>query len=162
MADLEQLLDEAQVKGRIPGRRRALRWLRAVCSTLRDWGGAEAASALDAALPRTLRRGGGSGGLSFEKASERSAGGVRSCLHAEFGRRADEPDPGKVAGTARVLAALIRRELTDDQVATVVAALPDGVREWFEGASMAAPWPFHLIPQPFGDGRRRRRDAASA
>ena len=72
-----------------------------------------------------------------------------------FGRRVVEPDPGQVATTLRPLMGLIKRQLSAEQVEAIAGALPGAVADQFRSADVAAPWPYRVLPRPFGQGRRR-------
>ncbi|MEM7247101.1 MAG: hypothetical protein AAF533_17270, partial [Acidobacteriota bacterium] len=142
--------------GRIPGRSQALRWLRAVASTVADWGGSEGREALASCLPAKALKGGGSSGRSYAKALEAEGeGGEETVFHVEVGRRVGEQDPGKIAVALRPILGLVRSELGEEQVATLEKVLPEPVAEHFRKSTTDAPWAYRLVPQPFGAGRRR-------
>ena len=145
--DFDTLVAQAQDLGRIPSREEAERFLRAVLSTLADWSGAAGEKAL-AALPRQLARGPGRRGRSFDEAA-RAAGGARSALLAEVGRRAAQPDPGKVAIALRPVLALLRDALPAADANALAAALPPPVAEELRRATTAAPWGFRLLTQSY-------------
>jgi uncharacterized protein (DUF2267 family) len=158
MADAQQLIRQAQVQGRIPSPERARRWLRATASILADWGGSPAREALAAALPRELLSGAGTSGRAWSKAVSED-GDERDALACEAGRRSGEQDPGKVAWSLRACLSLVREQLGAPGLEKVVAALPGPVGAQLGEARWDPPWRYRLVPQPFGEGRRRQREA---
>ena len=149
MKDFRQLVREAQVVGRIPSPEEAERWVRAVASILADWSG-EAGEGVRSSLPRELFHGRGSGGRSHEKTlSESARQGTSSALLDEAGRRAGQPDPGKVGVTLRPLLALLRDALPGAQAAALQEALPPAVGHHLQQATTTAPWAFRLLPQSY-------------
>ena len=158
MADVQQLVRKAQVQGRITSPERGLRWLRATASILSDWGGAEARSALLSGLPSDLLRGGGASGWSMEKARDESDGDVRTALNAEAGRRVGELDPAKISWSLMGCLSVIREQLDEAATEKLRKALPEELRELVADAKWDPPWRYRLVPQPFGEGRRRQRE----
>lgn len=158
MADVQQLVRKAQVQGRITSPERGLRWLRASASILAQWGGAQARDVVERALPSDLLRGQGSKGLSLKAALEEAAGDAGTALNAEAGRRAGELDPAKVAWSLMGCLSVLREALSEDDLSTLVKSLPEDLRDRLGQAGWNPPWRYRLVPQPFGQGRRRQRE----
>lgn len=148
MPSLSDLSSAIQVSGRIPDAERAVRFLRAVASALADWSGRPGQRLLKASLPAELLKGTGASGRSWDRARKAAApDGDAVALHVEVARRAEEPDPGKVAVALQPALALLRDALPKAAVESLAAALPAPVALALRGASGEAPWPAIMVPQ---------------
>ena len=153
--DLAAILKDLRRLGNVATDDGARRWLRATASTLAEWGGADARDVLSAALPKDALSGAGTRGrpLAKTRGAEGEAATDDVALYAEIGKRFGEEDPGKIAQVATPALALIRRQLTETQLARLVTALPPAIATELRTASDQSPWRFRLIPQSYARKR---------
>jgi hypothetical protein len=159
--DVDTLCRNASRVARCGTPERALDWLRAVASTLADWGGDRAKAVLEAALPAELFKGRGSSGRSYEKAlKDETDAGRDVVLIQEVARRVKEPDPGQVGVSVGPLVGLLKAEMTAAQVDELIVSLPPFVAEDVRRASVRAPWGYGLIPQSYARPTAKRPNTA--